>query len=69
MLDLKGSGKETDVARWLRKITLTVCAIVFLLALVGASYQAIESHLDARHFPKSGHLVDVGGYRLLLNCT
>jgi pimeloyl-ACP methyl ester carboxylesterase len=66
---VKGSGKETDVARWLRKITLTVCACVFLLALAGASYQAIESRLDARHFPESGRLVDVDGYRLLLNCT
>jgi Predicted hydrolases or acyltransferases (alpha/beta hydrolase superfamily) len=42
---------------------------VTLLALAGASYQAIKSHLDARRFPEDGHLVDVGGYRLMLNCT
>jgi pimeloyl-ACP methyl ester carboxylesterase len=43
--------------------------MVILLALAGASYQAIESRLDARHFPENGRLVDVGGYRLMLNCT
>jgi pimeloyl-ACP methyl ester carboxylesterase len=61
----KGSG----VVRWLLKIALTVCVIVILLALAGASYQAIESRLDARRFPEDGRLVDVGGYRLMLNCT
>jgi len=42
--------------------------MVVLLALAGASYQAIESRLDARRFPETGRLVDVGGYRLMLNC-
>jgi pimeloyl-ACP methyl ester carboxylesterase len=56
------------VVRLLRKIVLSVCVLVILLALAGASYQAIESRLDARRFPESGRLVDVGGYRLMLNC-
>jgi len=57
------------VARLLRKIALSLCLVVTLLALAGASYQVIESRLDARHFPESGRLVDVAGYRLMLNCT
>jgi pimeloyl-ACP methyl ester carboxylesterase len=57
------------VVRWLRKIALTVRVVVVLLVLAGASYQAIESRLDARRFPEGGRLVDVGGYRLMLNCT
>ena len=57
------------MVRWLRKIALSVCVVVILLALAGASYQVIESRLDARHFPENGRLVDVGGYRLMLNCT
>lgn len=48
---------------------MTLCVPVILLALAGASYQVIESRLDARRFPESGRLVDVGGYSLLLNCT
>src|ERR1700689_1482175 len=57
------------MVRWLRKIALFLCVMVILLALAGASYQAIETRLDARRFPENGRLVDVGGYRLMLNCT
>lgn len=42
---------------------------MILLALAGASYQAIKTRLEARRFPESGRLVDGGGYRLKLNCT
>jgi pimeloyl-ACP methyl ester carboxylesterase len=66
---LKRFEKGPGVVRWLRTIALSVCVIVILLALAGASYQAIESRQDARHFPENGRLVDVGGYRLMLNCT
>ncbi len=55
--------------RWLRRSALTIGMVVVLLALAGASYQAIETHLDARLSPETGQLVDVGGYRLKLNCT
>jgi len=57
------------VVRWLGKIALSLCVMVILLVLAGASYQAISSRLDARRFPESGRLVDVGGYRIMLNCT
>lgn len=39
-----------------------------LLALVGASYQALATARDARTFPPPGQLVDVGGYKLHLYC-
>jgi pimeloyl-ACP methyl ester carboxylesterase len=61
--------KGLGLVRWLRKIALTGCVLVVLLALAGASYQAIESRLDAHRFPESGQLIDVGGYRLMLNCS
>lgn len=57
------------MVRWLRKIALAVCVTVIVLAIAGASYQAIKSRLDARRFPESGQLVDVDGHRLMLNCT
>jgi len=57
------------VIRWLGKIAVTLCVLVILLALAGASYQVIESRLDARRFPENGRLIDVGGYSLMLNCT
>ena len=69
MLDLRRLRKGPGVARLLLKIALTVCVVVALLALAGAFYQVIESRLDTRRFPEDGRLVDVGGYRLMLNCT
>jgi pimeloyl-ACP methyl ester carboxylesterase len=55
--------------RWLRIVALSICVLAILLALAGASYQVIETRLDARRFPEDGRLVNVGDYRLMLNCT
>jgi len=55
--------------RWIRIVALSLCVLVTLLALAGALYQAIATHLDASRLPEYGRLVDVGGYRLMLNCT
>ncbi len=54
--------------RWLCITALSICALAVLLALAGASYEVIENRLDARRFPENGRLVNVGGYRLMLNC-
>ena len=42
--------------RWVRNILLTVVGLAIVLALVGYSYQVIET----RRFPMKGTLVDVG---------
>ena len=39
------------------------------LALVGYIYEPIAEAADAKAYPPPGQLVDVGGYRLHLNCT
>jgi pimeloyl-ACP methyl ester carboxylesterase len=39
------------------------------LALVGYIYEPIAEASDAKTYPPPGQLVDVGGYRLHLNCT
>lgn len=43
--------------------------ILLVLALTGASYQALATARDARAFPPPGQLVDVGGYKLHIHCT
>jgi pimeloyl-ACP methyl ester carboxylesterase len=55
--------------RLFRTGSLMLCIVAVLLALAGATYQAIATQLDERRFPESGRLIDVGGYRLMLNCT
>lgn len=44
-------------------------ALIASLALAGAGYEAIAARGDAQAYPPPGQLVDVGGYRLLINCV
>jgi len=39
------------------------------LALVGYMYEPIAEAADAKAYPPPGQMVDVGGYRLHINCT
>jgi len=43
--------------------------VVYALSAVGGCYQTIRESLDRRAYPPPGQLVDVGGYRLHLNCV
>ena len=44
-------------------------ALIAGLALAGAGYEAIAARGDARAYPPPGQMVDVGGYRLHLQCV
>ena len=39
------------------------------LILVGAVYESVTEASDVRAYPPPGQMVDVGGYRLHINCT
>ncbi len=45
-----------------------VLAAVLLLLLAGAVYESLSEAADARAYPLPGRMVDVGGYRLHINC-
>jgi pimeloyl-ACP methyl ester carboxylesterase len=53
---------------WTVRILLGVLALIVLLALGGASYEAIMAAGDGKRYPPPGQLVDVSGYRLHLHC-
>ena len=55
--------------RWTGKALLWLVVALVVLAVVGAIYQAIATERDERAYPPPGQLVDVGGYRLHLNCV
>jgi pimeloyl-ACP methyl ester carboxylesterase len=42
---------------------------VILLTTAGLIYQSIATALDKRKYPPPGQLIDIGGYRLHLNCA
>jgi pimeloyl-ACP methyl ester carboxylesterase len=60
--------RRTIKRRLVRLLGIGSLALVGLL-LLGLFYQAIASAVDASHYPAPGKLVDIGGYRLHINCT
>jgi pimeloyl-ACP methyl ester carboxylesterase len=44
-------------------------AFVLVAMALGAIYESVAEAADARAYPPPGRLVDVGGYRLHLNCS
>jgi len=57
------------VLRWIGRGLAALVGLIAVLALAGASYEAIAAAGDARRYPAPGQLVDVGGYRLHINCV
>src|SRR5829696_3823744 len=61
--------KGRRVLRWIGRGLVALVGLIAVLALVGASYEAIAAAGDARRYPAPGQLVDVGGYRLHIQCV
>src|ERR1700739_593470 len=61
--------KPTKSFRLLRTFALFTTLIAALLAIAGISYQAMTARADARRFHQVGKSVEVGGYKLNINCT
>ena len=55
--------------RLLKFALLFLIALSALLAIAGATYEAIASARDRRLYPTPGKLVDIGGRRLHIYCT
>jgi pimeloyl-ACP methyl ester carboxylesterase len=46
-----------------------ILAVLLILILAGAIYEPLAEAADAKAYPPPGKMVDIGGYRLHLNCT
>jgi len=55
--------------RWARRILLGLLVLLLMTLLVGVVWQAVASTAEQRNYPPPGQLVDVGGYRLHLQCV
>jgi pimeloyl-ACP methyl ester carboxylesterase len=53
----------------IKKILVILAGLVGVFVVAGLSYQAIAEWSDLRRYPPPGRLVDVGGYRLHIDCT
>jgi pimeloyl-ACP methyl ester carboxylesterase len=61
----KEKNKMNTSLIWLGRVVVLIIG----LALIGAVYETVAEAADAKAFPPPGELVDIGGYRLHINCT
>lgn len=52
-----------------RRVLLTTGIVVFLLILIGATYQGVATAVERRRYPHPGRLIDVGSHQLHLYCV
>lgn len=51
--------------KWFLRLIFLVAGLI----LAGTTYESVSESADFQANPPSGQMVDVGGYRLLINCT
>src|SRR5215212_8125670 len=57
------------VLRGIGRTLAALVGLIIVLGLVGAVYESAAEAADVRAYPAPGQMVDVGGYRLHINCT
>jgi len=65
----EGIQPRRRLGGWIRRGLVCVIVSLGALAVIGAVYQAVATELDQRAYPPPGEMVDVGGYRLHINCV
>src|SRR4051794_17244350 len=53
---------------WTRRMLLGFMIMLVALATIGTIYQTVATAIDQHAYPAPGQLIDVGGYRLHINC-
>lgn len=61
--------KHTSLLRWTLGAFGVLLGISVFLVLGGMGFETLAAQNDARRYPPPGQMIDVGGYRLHLNCT
>lgn len=54
--------------KWLRRIALSVVALLLAVVVAGAGYEFLGRRSATRDFPPPGALVDIGGRRIHVDC-
>jgi pimeloyl-ACP methyl ester carboxylesterase len=59
----------TQSSRWLGRIIIGLMGVAMLLAAARAVYQSLSAAADRRAHPMPGQLIDVGGFKMHIDCT
>jgi pimeloyl-ACP methyl ester carboxylesterase len=65
----RAEARGRRVLRGLARVLGVTIALIVALALAGVSFEALFASGDATRYPPPGRLVDVGGYRLHIQCV
>lgn len=57
------------VLRGIGRALAVLVALILALGVLGAVYETAAEAADARAYPPPGQMIDLGGYRLHLNCA
>jgi pimeloyl-ACP methyl ester carboxylesterase len=57
-----------NMIRWMKRIAIIVGCIIMVAVLAGITYEQIMRWRVSKLFPTAGKLVDVGGYRMQIDC-
>lgn len=63
--EFQSSPNKPHRFRWLVRVVVLLVG----LTLAGTVYESVAETSDIRAYPPRGQMVDVGGYRLHINCT
>ncbi|MGB7599149.1 MAG: alpha/beta fold hydrolase [Candidatus Sulfotelmatobacter sp.] len=69
MPNTTATNPPMPVRHWVRIIVRSLFILVIALAAAGFFYENISEARDRRFHPMPGQRVDVGGYKLHINCT
>jgi pimeloyl-ACP methyl ester carboxylesterase len=63
-------GNQSKISiKWISRIVIVAIILPLGLLAVGYIYETIASKSDWDRYPPTGELIDIGGYRLHINCT
>jgi pimeloyl-ACP methyl ester carboxylesterase len=54
--------------RWTKRFLAALTALLLIIVIAGAIYQFVATRAGAQKYPPPGKLVDVGGFKMHLNC-
>lgn len=63
------SIKSSFVWRWTKRIFIGITGLFIALVIAGLVFQFVATKIDEAKYPASGKMIEIGDYRLHLNCT
>ena len=54
---------------WLKRALLWTSVLIVVLSTIGMIYQTAATEADKKNFPSPGNLIDVGGFKMHIDCV